>query len=86
MDAEIESRILTCGCSDTDKFAKEAFKLLFPDEKLPSIVHSMGIMRNETLRTVVNGLTEGNEKYAYYLTWTNDNVSAWDLIKGVQIQ
>ena len=79
------STILTCGCGDTDKFAEDAFKILFPGQRTPNIVHSMGIIDNKLLRTVVNGLITANEKYAYFLQWYEQSVEVWDLLKGVQI-
>lgn len=79
-------RILSCGCGDTDKFAKDAFKILFPLEEIPPIVHSMGIMKDKQLRDVVNALVEGKEKYAYYILVGSDQIQVWDLIKGKQIQ
>lgn len=82
----MNSVILTCGCGNTDQFSKDAFGLLFHDDKLPNIVHSMGIMRDKLLRTVVNGLVDGKEVYAYFLTWNDKSVSVWDLLKGVQIR
>lgn len=30
--------IITCGCGDTTQFAKEAFKILYPDEKVPKLI------------------------------------------------
>lgn len=78
--------ILTCGCGNTDKFAVDAFNILFPKEKVPSVMHSLGVVRDDLLRTVVNGLVEGKEKYAYFIWWTKGSVAVWDLIKGVQIR
>lgn len=78
--------ILTCGCGNTDQFAKDAYKLLFPKAELPPVVHSMGVIKNKLLRTVVNGLLDGREKYAYFLDWTDQSVAVWDLVKGVQIR
>lgn len=77
------STILTCGCGDTDKFAKVAFKLLFHKTKLPSVVHTMGVISNNDLRQIVTALTTQHEKYAYYIS---DELQVWDLIKGVQIR
>lgn len=85
-DAEISSVILSCGCGNTDKFAEAAFKILFPKEEVPPIVHSMGVIRDKLLRTVVDGLVEGGDKYAYFIWWTKGSVAVWDLIKGVQIR
>lgn len=30
--------IITCGCGDTTQFAKDAFKILHPDEETPEVV------------------------------------------------
>lgn len=81
--AESTETILTCGCGDTDKFAKDAYSLLFPDSPAPALVHSMGIIRDKKLRDIVNGLTK-RKKYAYLLRY-GDNIEVWDLIKGVRI-
>lgn len=83
---KVMERILTCGCGDTDKFAMDAFKLLFPLEEVPLVVHSMGVIRNKLLRTVVNGLLDGKEKYAYFILASEKSVAVWDLLKGVQIR
>lgn len=86
MGKSTEDRILTCGCNDTDRFVKDAFKILFPKKEMPPILHTLGVIKNKLLRTVVNGLTDGKEKYAYFLTYDDNEVHVWDLIKGVQIR
>lgn len=30
--------IITCGCGDTTQFAKDAFRIMYPKEKLPEVV------------------------------------------------
>lgn len=30
--------IITCGCSDTSQFAKDAFKILFKDGPMPKVI------------------------------------------------
>lgn len=30
--------IITCGCADTTKYAKDAFKILFPNDELPDVI------------------------------------------------
>lgn len=77
--------ILSCGCGNTDKFAKDAFRILFHTEKIPKIVKTMGIIKHKLLREVVSGLMDGREKYAYYLSW-DDDVEVWDLLKGERIR
>lgn len=77
--------IYTCGCGDTDRFAKDAFKLLFPTEKMPTISHNLGIINDSDLRKVINGLAKNTQKYAYYILQIDGRISVWDLLEGVQI-
>lgn len=85
--------IITCGCGDTDKFSEDAFQMLFPEEDLPRIVHSFGVTKHKLLRQVVNGLTEGKEKYAYLVSYgkagivgDREEVYVWDLLKGTRVR
>lgn len=71
--------IVTCGCEDTDGFAKAAFKLLFPGTPLPAIVSQP---RDFTpWQEEMDTLFKSGVKFAYYL----NDTEMWDLKKGVRL-
>lgn len=73
--------IVTCGCSDTDQFAADAFKLLFKGKPVPPISHTEGRLENDQIRQMVRALNQSGEKFAYYFS----DEQIWDLMKGVRI-
>lgn len=40
--------IITCGCGDTTQFAKDAFRILYPNESIPEVVEL-----NETTKPLI---------------------------------
>lgn len=74
--------IYSCECGDTEAFAKDAFRLLFPDEELPEIIpHAQQNMNFDKWAPYIQAAQKSDEKYAYYLTDTE----MWDLLKGVRV-
>lgn len=80
------NEIVTCGCNDTDKFAKDAFKILFPDTDIPPLSQHQSISQNPEICEFVKALEKSNKPYAYYFKEENDNIEAWDLLKGVRVR
>lgn len=76
----VEEIIVTCGCGDTDKFAADAFKILFKDRPLPPISHEEGWLGNDRANQMVRALNKSKEKFAYYF----NGEEVWDLLKGVR--
>lgn len=69
--------IVTCGCGDTDKFATDAFKILFPTKERPPLQHGF---RPEDSSISIN--VNDTKRYAYYL---HGGEEVWDLLKGVRV-
>ena len=70
--------IITCSCSDTPKFAQEAFSIIFPDFEIPET-----ILRNKLPSFIpryegtifgnyLNALYKNKEKFAYYFQISED--------------
>lgn len=78
--------IFTCGCGDTDKFAQDAFKILFPNKEIPSIVHGISKKDPQIIREYATALVKGQEKFAYYFGWDKTDLEAWNLLKGLRIE
>lgn len=78
--------IVTCGCNDTDSFAKDAFRILFHDVDVPPISHNRSISQNPQICEFVNSLEKNDKAYAYYFKEDSSNIEAWDLLKGVRIR
>lgn len=75
--------IYTCGCGDTDKFAKDAFKLLFPDAPLPSIIHpGQQLEGTELVFQVAHAYDKSINPFAIYM----GDKGFWDLLKGKRIR
>lgn len=77
--------LVTCACGDVDKFATDAFKILFPDADMPPIQHGVGHKEPNIIKEYVSALVKSNDKFAYYLKWDKADLEAWDLLKGVRI-
>lgn len=77
--------LITCGCGDTDKFATDAFKILFPGIDMPPIRHGIGHKEPGIIVEYVNALMKSDAKYAYYLKADSADLEAWDLLKGLRI-
>lgn len=77
--------LITCGCGDTDKFATDAFKILFPDQSLPPIRHGVSHKEPNLIKEYVSALMKNNDKFAYYLKWDKTSLDIWDLLKGIRI-
>lgn len=85
--------IINCGCGNTDDFSKDAYRMLFPDDDLPRIIHKLGIVKHKLLRDIVTALVDGKEKYAYFVSYgkagivgDKEEVYVWDLLKGIRIR
>lgn len=77
--------IYTCNCGDTDKFAKDAFRILFPNTDLPETVQ-FATTRNSELNKYMNAIKSSHEKFAYYVSYDDDTFEMWDLLKGVRVK
>lgn len=78
--------IISCGCGDTDSFAKDAYALIFPDSPLPPIM-TTDQAEEEFLHTPeayqkLLALAHAKEKYAYLF----QDAHVWDLLTGVQVE
>lgn len=71
--------IVTCGCGDTDAFAKDAFSIIFPSAPTPPIVSQPGDFGR--WQAQVDALLKSGAKFAYYL----GDDELWDLKKGVRV-
>lgn len=76
-----KGQILACDCGDTQTFAKDAFKLLFPGEKLPPITQTPDFCEFGEWGKYLGAILKSEQKYAYYVA--EDGL--WDLLKGVQV-
>lgn len=77
--------IYSCNCGDTDKFAKDAFRILFPDTDLPEIVQ-FATTNNPELNRYMEAIKKSHEKFAYYISYDNEVFEMWDLLKGVRVK
>lgn len=74
--------IITCECSDTESFAKDAFRILFPGQELPEVIpQTQQNVDFVKWAPYVQAAQKSEEKYAYYLA--DDEM--WDLLKGVRL-
>lgn len=74
--------ICTCDCPDTASFARDAFRILFPQKAAPAVV--MQKPQNVEIakwRPMLDALYASEEKFAYY--FSDDEV--WDLKKGLRV-
>lgn len=78
--------IYTCNCGDTDKFAKTAYHIVFPDKEAPNVVHAIEYTNNAELNRVIKAIKISEEKFAYYIGYDKNNFELWDLLKGVRVQ
>lgn len=80
--------IVHCDCGDTGDFAKTAYKMLFPNAKLPQVLEgrlqTKDLAKTEPgIRDYLMALVNSDEAYAYYFN-TDNGIEAWDLLKGVR--
>lgn len=80
-----EGFIVTCGCNDTDEFAKNAFRLLFSCRGYPPISHNVPTIQSPKTLDFIGALEKSGKPYAYYFR-DGDVFEAWDLLKGVRVQ
>lgn len=80
--------IVSCGCGNTDQFAKDAYNLLFPRHPLPPIVSSLyaynqikGVPKSGKEYELAHAALVSDGKYAYYF----GDGQVYDLLKGVRI-
>lgn len=81
--------IFSCSCGNTDEFAKDAFKILFPKEELPELVAGRVMAKSLSqklpdFRDEIMALHNSNEPFAYYID--TETKEMWDLLKGVRVQ
>ena len=84
----IINEIYSCGCGNTDQFARDAFKLLFPYEPVPPIVHPPHDYNfaSPSLQKVANAFTKSDKPFAIYCMMSEDGEGAiWDLLKGKRL-
>lgn len=75
----------TCGCGDTDEFAKNAYRLLFESDDYPVIKHNSSNVSNDRVREMLLALKKQHQ-YAYYFEYNSETIlQAWDLLKGVRV-
>lgn len=81
--------LVHCGCGNTGEFAKDAFKMLFPDKELPKTIDSriqLKLMSNKfpEYEDEIRALYNSEEAYAYYID--TETKEMWDLLKGARVQ
>lgn len=88
--------IITCGCGDTTQFAKDAFKIMFPKDKIDKLVEKpdsdLLLTINNYLSDYVGKDIDFSEPYAlllddeyYNKDMERQMVKIYDLIKGARI-
>lgn len=77
-----QEEIVTCGCKDTDTFAKNAFRLLFERKDYPPLRHHQTFSQNTEVLEMVTALERTKRPYAYYF----NGEEVWDLMKGVKVR
>lgn len=81
--------ILSCGCGNTDQFAKDAAKILFPEANYDLIL-GVDTIRDfimtqdlpPKVEAYLRAYAESKDKFALYL---QDNKGLWNLMKGKKI-
>lgn len=77
--------LVTCGCGDTDQFARDAYKLIFPGHPMPPVVSSLYALgkvkdfpTSGTLYEQAKALLTSDAKYAFYF----GDGQVYDLLTG----
>lgn len=77
--------IVSCGCNDTDQFARDAYKLIFSGHPMPPIVSSLyalqqikGFPQSGPTYEQAKALLTSDAKYAFYF----GDGQAYDLLTG----
>lgn len=80
--------LITCGCGDTDQFARDAYELLRPGHPMPPLVSSLyayhqvkGVPTSGKVYQLARAALSSDEKYAYFF----GDGQVYDLLKGVRI-
>lgn len=80
--------IVSCGCGETDQFAQDAYRLLFPKHPMPPLVSSLyaynqlkGVPHEGKTYELAKAALISNGKYAYFF----GDGQIYDLLKGVRI-
>lgn len=81
----IQELIVTCGCGDTDSFAKNAYKLLFKHSSAPAVYHTPINTPHPSLNQMAQALTKSDEKFAYLFRWDDTDYEAWNLLSGKRV-
>lgn len=83
--------VITCGCGNTNEFAKDAFKLLFPNQKFPILLFSKVSIsmfadgQGKEVKKYFNAIIDTDDKYAYYAKIENGKIiELWNLLKGIR--
>lgn len=80
------SILYTCGCGNTDKFAQDAFKILFPRAEIPPVQHQLVLPPTDDIAKIVQALkADKKRKFAYLFRYDDNHTETWDLIKGKQV-
>lgn len=81
------SILITCGCGDTDQFARDAYKLIFPGHPIPPIVSSLyalqqikGFPQSGTTYEQAKALLTSDAKFAFFF----GDGQVYDLLKGTR--
>lgn len=78
------SFIVSCDCGDTQKFALDAFRLLFPNAEPPELVSvetALATVAEPQWERQLQALQRTDQKFAYLFR----EEEVWDLMKGVRI-
>lgn len=84
--------IVACRCGDTDDFAKDAYRLLFPNTEMPQFLSGStevgnlySALPNNTMSDHLLALLRSNKKYARYMEYDDDLIAEWDLLTGQRL-
>lgn len=78
--------LFTCGCGNTDKFARDAFKMLFSGEEVPPVQHALGLPPTDDISRIAHALkADKKKKFAYLFRYDDNHTEAWDLNNGKRV-
>lgn len=77
--------IYTCGCGDTDSFARSAYKLLFPDTEVPEIVHPPLNHVSQRITEMARALEATKDPFAVCFISDEQGLQVYDLLKGKRL-
>lgn len=95
MQPKTKKYIVCCQCGDTPAFSRDAFKLLFPKEKVPevqlqpSLYNFLPTLKRDGnfYNYVKDNLISAKAKYSYYfeVAENGDVVQQWNLLTGKKV-